>query len=171
LTAMARAALVVALLALSALAPVSAQAASAKQPWATVNVCDTKTHPDAIGIRALIPGAQRKTVRLFMRFRVQWKDPSDQMWHNLIDEGDSGYVAFGPSKDGLGREGGRLFPFDAPEAGKTLRLRGRVDFEWRIDGQVVKRAMALTSKGHRSAAGSDPKGYSAADCVLKGPAS
>lgn len=162
--AMARVTLVLALfLALAGAA--SAQAATAEKPWATVNVCDTKAHPNTIGIRALIPGAQRKQVRLFMRFRVQWKDRSDGLWHNLIDQGDSGFVGFGRSKKGLGREGGRLFPFKAP--GKPLRLRGRVDFEWRIGERVVKRDVALTEKGHRSGAGSDPKGYSAATCLLK----
>ena len=144
-----------------------AGAATVKEPWATVNVCDTKAHPDTIGIRALIPGAKRKEVRLFMRFRVQWKDPADGLWHNLIDKGDSGFVAFGRSKKGLGREGGRLFPFDAPTGGKSQLLRGRVDFQWRIGKRVVKRADALTEKGHHSTAGGDPKGYSAATCVLR----
>lgn len=143
----------------------SAQAATAQKPWATVNVCDTKAHPNTVGIRALIPGAQREQVRLYMRFRVQWRDAADGLWHNLIDQGDSGFIAFGRSKNGLGREGGRLFPFKAPA--KPLRLRGRVDFEWRIGQRVVKRDTALTAKGHRSGAGSDPKGYSAATCLLR----
>ncbi len=161
---MGRAVLVALLLAVLA-AP--AQAATAKHPWATVNVCDTDKHPDTIGIRALIPGSERKQVRLYMRFRVQWKDPTDGLWHNLIDQGDSGFVKFGRSKHGLGREGGRLFPFAAPKDGKVLRLRGRVDFQWRIGKRVVHRAHALTEKGHRSSAGSDPKGYSAATCLLR----
>jgi hypothetical protein len=143
----------------------TAQGATAQTPWATVNVCDTKAHPNTIGIRALIPGAKRKRVRLFMRFRVQWKDRTDGLWHNLIDQGDSGFVGFGRSKKGLGREGGRLFPFKEPR--KPLRLRGRVDFEWRIGKHVVKRDSELTEKGHRSGAGSDPKGYSAATCLLR----
>ena len=41
--------------------------------WATVNVCDTAKQPDAIGIRASMPGTP-KGARLSMRFRVQYRD-------------------------------------------------------------------------------------------------
>jgi hypothetical protein len=154
-------------LALVLVALVLPGAANAAVPevWATVNVCDTAKHPNAIGVRASMPGAQRKSVALYMRFRVQWKDPTDGLWHNLIDEGDSGYISVGRPKGGARRQGGYLFRFQAPA--KPLRLRGRVDFQWRIGKRVVRRDIALTAKGHRSGAGSDPKGHSAASCVLK----
>lgn len=152
-------------------ATTSVAAREGTQPWATVNVCDTAKHPNAIGIRASMPGAQRKRVRLYMRFRVQWRDPNDGLWHNLLEGrgGDSGYVALGRSKAGRGRQAGQLFRFEPPAAGAVQRLRGRVDFQWRIGRDVVRRETAVTEKGHRSAAGSDPKGYSAATCVLKAP--
>lgn len=159
---MARLALV---LLVGALAVPATASAAMPEVWATVNVCDTAKHPNAIGIRASMPGAKRKTVRLYMRFRVQWKDPTDGLWHNLIDQGDSGFISVGRPKDGARRQGGFLFPFEAPA--KPLRLRGRVDFEWRIGKRVVRADRALTEKGHRSGAGSDPKGYSAATCLLR----
>jgi len=163
--AMARGGLVLALVALL-LMPGPASAADADADvWATVNVCDTAKHPNAIGVRASMPGARRANVRLYMRFRVQWKDPTDGLWHNLIDQGDSGFISVGRPKDGARRQGGYLFRFQAPE--KPLRLRGRVDFQWRIGKRVIKRDVALTEKGHRSGAGSDPKGYSAATCMLR----
>jgi hypothetical protein len=62
-----------------------------------------------------------------------------------------------------------VFRYQAPKAGAPLLLRGRVDFEWRIGSKVVRRARAITAGGHKSAAGSDPKGYSAATCTLKAP--
>lgn len=139
--------------------------AAAPDVWATVNVCDTARHPNAIGVRASMPGARRTSVRLYMRFRIQWKDPADRLWHNLIDQGDSGYISVGRPKTSDRRQGGYVFRFQAPQ--KPLRLRGRVDFQWRIDKRVVRREFALTEKGHRSGAGSDPEGYSAATCVLR----
>lgn len=166
---MARSALAVALAAL-ALAPTGADAAAPK-PWATVNVCDTAKHPNTIGVRASMPGAERKRVRMYMRFRVQWRDRTDGRWHNLLEGrgGDSGWVSLGRSRKGRGRQAGQLFRFAAPEPGSPQVLRGRVDFQWRIGRDVVRHATAITEKGHRSAAGSDPKGHSAATCVLRAP--
>jgi hypothetical protein len=152
-------------LVLAALALPSAADAAVPDVWATVNVCDTAKHPNAIGVRASMPGAQRKTVKLYMRFRVEWKDPTDGLWHNTIGFGDSGFVNIGRPKDGGRRQAGYLFPLQKPT--KPQRLRGKVDFEWRIGKRVVRRERVRTDKGHRSGAGSDPKGYSAATCVLR----
>jgi hypothetical protein len=161
--------LVVAMLLALALAP-SASAADKprKLPlWATVNVCDTVKHPDAIGIRASMPGLPRKRARLYMRFRVQWRDPADELWHNILgDGGDSGFVKIGRGK--ATRQAGQIFRFESPGAGQTLRLRGVVDFRWKIRTKVVRHSRRITEKGHRSTAGADPKTFSAAFCELQG---
>jgi hypothetical protein len=154
---------------LAVCAPAGAAAKKPLQPWATVNVCDTAKHPDAIGIRASMPGAQRAKVRLYVRFRVLWRDSTDGLWHNLLKGGDSEWIALGRVKAGTARETGQIFRYEAPKAGAPLLLRGRVYFQWRIGRTVVKRELAYTAKGHRSAAGSDPKGYSAATCTLTTP--
>jgi hypothetical protein len=150
---------------LAALALPATSDAAVPEVWATVNVCDTAKHPNAIGIRASMPGAQRTSVRLYMRFRIEWKDRSDGLWHNTIGFGDSGFVNIGRPKDGGRRQAGYVFPLQKPT--KPLRLRGKVDFEWRIAKTVVRRERVRTAKGHRSGAGSDPKGYSAATCLLR----
>jgi hypothetical protein len=161
---MARAAAVCALLAVVLLVS-EGSAAERPQPWATVNVCDTAKHPNAIGIRASMPGRGRKGERMFVRFRVQWRDPADGLWHNLVEGGDSGFVRVGRSS-GV-RETGRIFRYEEPQAGSPQLLRGIVRFEWRRRGRVVKGLSRRTRAGHRSAAGSDPKGYSAATCRLR----
>ena len=164
-----RASLLALLAALVAAGPAVAAPQDALQPWATVNVCDTATHPNAIGVRASMPGARRTQVRLYVRFRVQWRDTADGLWHNLLTGGDSGWIALGRVKATAARQSGQVFRYQSPKRGTPLLLRGRVDFEWRIGRSVVRRERALTAKGHRSAAGSDPKGYSAATCTLKAP--
>ena len=116
---MARLGLAAVLAALIAACGATTATAAAPDVWATVNVCDTAKHPNAIGVRASMPGARRQRVRLYMRFRVQWKDPADGLWHNLIDEGDSGYIAVGRPKHGARRQGGYQFRFQAPD--KPLR--------------------------------------------------
>jgi hypothetical protein len=163
---MARAAVLSLLALLLAAAAASAATSPDRGPWATVNVCNTTKHPNAIGIRAAMPGDPRAGVRMQMRFRVQWRDPADHKWHNLLSGGDSGFVALGTAK--AGRETGQIFRYQPPAAGKTQTLRGAVQFRWVRHGKVLRHTQRVTQAGHKSSAGSDPKGFSAATCTLKG---
>src|SRR4051794_41784270 len=52
---------------------VPAPAAAARTPWATVNVCDTASNPDTIGIRGSMRGAVAAAPGLFMRFQGQYQ--------------------------------------------------------------------------------------------------
>ena len=150
-------ALLAALLVL-ALTPASA-AARDVAPWATVNVCDTAKQPDAIGIRASMPGTP-KGARLMMRFRVQYRDGTD--WKD-VEDADSGWQTVGMAK-GLPVEYGWGFTF-APTTAPTV-LRGVVRFRWRVGDRLPRQAEVATEAGHRSSAGADPAGYSAATCAL-----
>ena len=49
-----------------------------------------------------------------------------------------------------------------------MLLRGVVRFRWRQGDTLPRRAELATEAGHRSGAGADPAGYSAATCVLGG---
>ena len=138
--------------------------------WATVNVCDPATPPtdigaDTIGIRASMPGSRDGREKMFMRFRVQFLSDADSKWHNVTQGGDSGWTLVGPARY-KARQSGRNFRISPPEAKPTIQLRGKVNFEWRLKGEVVRRAATLTSKGHKSSAGSFPDGYSEAACTI-----
>jgi hypothetical protein len=145
----------------SLLAP-SVAAARDPEPWATVNVCDTAKQPDTIGIRASMPGTP-KGVRLSMRFRVQYKVDADT-WAD-VEDADSGWRVVGTAK-GVPVESGWSFSFAKPS--KAVTLRGVVRFRWRKGDTMPRSAEVATEGGHRSAAGSDPVGYSAATCALGG---
>ena len=147
--------------ALLALAPSAAQARDAT-PWATINVCDTAKQPDTIGVRASMPGSP-KGVRLSMRFRVQYK-VDENTWADVQDA-DSGWRALGVAK-GVPAESGWTFSFSKPD--KPVTLRGVVRFRWRKGDALPRTAEVATEGGHRSSAGSDPVGYSAATCGLGG---
>jgi hypothetical protein len=136
-------------------------AAHAKQApvWATVNVCDTAKQPDRIGIRASMPGTP-KGARLSMRFRVQYKAGED--WKDVQDA-DSGWVNVGLAR-GVPVEYGWSFTF-APSTQDTV-LRGVVKFRWRRGDTLPKQSEVATDAGHKSSAGADPAGYSAATCEL-----
>ena len=131
--------------------------------WATVNVCDTRGHPDTLGIRASMPGSGRQREQMFMRFSVQYYG-ADRRWHRAGRRSTSDFIELG-SAASRARQGGWTVRF----ARKTRRpqfLRGFVTFEWRVRGRVVRRARAATESGHPSSVGADPKGFSAATCRL-----
>ena len=150
---------VVVVLVVLALFPATA-AAKEVEPWATVNVCDTAKQPDAIGIRASMPGAP-KGARLSMRFRVQYRD-SEGEWVD-VEDADSGWRTVAVAR-GAAVESGWSFEFARPA--RTVVLRGVVRFRWRRGDTLPRHDEVATESGHRSSAGADPAGYSAATCVL-----
>jgi hypothetical protein len=136
-----------------------------KRLWATVNVCDTVGHPDSIGIRGSMPGSGDKAEVMFMRFQVQVFDQDDAHWHNLADA-DSGFVELGSGRSKT-RQSGNTFTITPPRAGADpYLLRGVVTFEWREDGEVVRRARKSTTTAHPNTAGSDPTSFTAATCSI-----
>src|SRR5262245_53840827 len=135
--------------------------ASARQAplWATVNVCDSPKQPDRIGVRASMPGTP-KGARLSMRFRVQYRAGDE--WRDVADA-DSGWVNVGVAR-GSQVEYGWSFTF--AKGTKSTLLRGVVRFRWRRGDALPRQAEEATEAGHRSSAGADPVGYSAATCAL-----
>jgi hypothetical protein len=140
--------------------------------WATVNFCDpaeppTGIAPNTIGVRASMPGSADGREIMFMRFRLQYLKDADMKWHNVTGAiSDSGWTRVGLARYNA-RQGGRYFFNVVPPAGKpSVLLRGKVNFEWRLRGEVVRRGAKLTSKGHRSSAGAFPAGYSEATCMI-----
>ncbi len=161
-----RAALLLAL-ALPALgAPSIASAASIKRSpvlWSTVDVCNTSRHPLTVGVRGSMPGSGVAKERMFMRFRLQYRNPAGA-WSYVGAQADSGYVPVGAATFPA-RQSGHSFQI-APRSGTTYVLRGVVSFEWRRGSRVVRHAQKATSAGRRTGPGSDPNGYSAAACTL-----
>jgi hypothetical protein len=136
-----------------------ASAAVAGALWATVNICNTSTHPDTIGIRASMPGTPRGA-RAAMRFEVDYKAPAG--WQRVTGT-DSGWRPVGIAR-GRALQSGWSFQFATPTQPTTLR--GVVRFRWRSHGRTVRSARRTTVAGHHSRTGGDPPGYSAATCAL-----
>jgi len=137
--------------------------------WATVNVCDPTMPPpglpDTIGVRASMPGSRDGREVMYMRFRIQFLSDADQKWHNVVQGGDPDWMRVGLARY-KARQSGRNFRITPPAGKPSLMLRGKVNFEWRLKGEVVRKAAALTTKGHKSSAGSVPEGYSEATCTI-----
>jgi hypothetical protein len=124
--------------------------------WATVNFCNTKSHPNTIGVRGQMPSLGF-AAKLVMQFRVQyWNGKAFTPVRGLSKTIALGSVTRGVYQAGVG------FPF-APHAGL---LRGMVTFEWRLGNRRVGQAMRSTRKGHPRADFGDPKGFSSGSCVI-----
>jgi hypothetical protein len=143
--------------------PASA-APAPKDLWATVNLCDTTTHPDMMGVRASMPGDAQHT-KMYMRFVAQYYDRTKQLWSDVKGSGISKWILVG-SGDFARRQGGYTFAFDTPKAGKTFVLRGAVDFKWTKGRRIARTAHVNTKGGHPGTKGADPKTYSAGLCEI-----
>lgn len=135
-----------------------------RQLWATVDICDTAAHPNTLGIRGSMPSDGHPHDAMFMRFRLQYLDGTSHGWIDLPKGGDSGFEALGAAL--AARQAGRNFQL-VPSAGRrSYTLRGVVTFQWRRGTRVVHSVTRPTSAGHRSIAGADPPGFSAATCTI-----
>ena len=135
-----------------------------RELWATVDVCNPTDQPNTIGIRGSMPGDGHAKDTMYMRFRVQYEDPATKKWLDLSKGGDSGLSKLGSGA--VARQGGFSVEL-APVAGRpAFTLRGYVMFQWRRGATVLESATRLTTPGHKSLAGADPRGFSAATCEL-----
>jgi hypothetical protein len=135
-----------------------------RQLWATIDVCAPKDQANTIGIRGSMPSDGHEKDAMYMRFIVQSLDTATKQWADLGKNADSGFVAVGSAKSI--RQAGRSFELVPASGSPPATLRGVVDFQWRRGKTIVGSASRITSAEHKSLAGADPEGYSAATCSL-----
>ena len=150
-----------------------ASANTAARPWATVNICDTFDSPDAMGIRASMPGNRRRQ-RMYMRFSAQWWSGQRQQWLD-VPRGTSPWIHAGSSRY-ASRQTGWTFDFETPPMGTAYILRGVVEFHWRAlqkgkgarraSWKLARRTTLLTRSNVRGVHGGDPPGTSKAMCMV-----
>ena len=153
--------------------------------WATVNICDTKGSPNALGIRTSVPG-NGSGERIWTRYTAQWWSGAAQEWKTVGGSGVSDWVYVGQA-DMSARQAGWTFRFVQPPAGSTYVMRGVVEVEWRDEVQsarrarrakrsrrahraqrvaVVRQRTLLTETGMQGVQGGDPAGTSKAMCLI-----
>jgi hypothetical protein len=161
------------MLALAALAvPSAAGAAPSPELWATVNICDTAGTPDAMGVRAAMPGDATRE-RMFVRFNAQWWSSSRRRWLAVRGNPRSPWIYVGRARF-ESRQAGWTFRFGAPSS--PVLLRAVADFEWRARKAsrhghaarwiAVMRRRRVTRAGVLGADGGDPPGTSLATCSI-----
>jgi hypothetical protein len=162
-----------ALLGALAVSPDAGAAPPPKGLWATVNICNTLTHPNQMGVRASMPGDGRRE-RMFMRFHAQYYDSNTKKWSDVKGTAASGWLFAGSARF-RARQAGYTFSFAPPKSGSAFVLRGVVDFQWRArrrtrSGQrrtVVVRTLHANTKGGHPSDGADPPGYTSGTCEIR----
>lgn len=137
---------------------------SSRLLWATVDVCNPRDQPETVGIRGSMPGDGNAKDMLYMRFRVQYLQTASKRWTYIAHGADSGLLKLGSAD--VSRQAGRSFQFAHAQGAPAFTLRGVVTFQWKHGSTVLLSTYRVTSAGHKSVAGADPKGYSAATCTL-----
>ena len=137
--------------------------APAPEPWATVNVCDTETRQNEIGIRGSMPGLARRT-RMYMRFRVQYLDDEGR-WRTVRAGADSGWRKVDTGRRGE-HDAGWTFEFEPRPSGGAWELRGMVSYQWRRARRVILRDRRFTEEGHPGTAGAEPAEFSDDTCAI-----
>ena len=155
------------LMALIACGSPAGASASSHDLWATVNVCDTPSARNVVGIRASMPG-NGTGERMYMRFEAQWYSPKRR---RFVPTGSSSrWISVGPARYQTS-QAGFSFQFADPPAGTAFVMRGKVSYEWRARrGKrwvIVRRATRMTKAGMRGVKGGDPDGRSDARCVMR----
>jgi hypothetical protein len=135
-----------------------------RELWATIDVCNPPDQRDYVGVRGSMPGDGHAHDKMYMSFRLQYLDATSKRWVDLASPKAPIYVYVGPGSSV--RQGGRSFQL-VPRSGKpAVTMRGVVTFQWRRGRTVLQSASRPTSAGHKSLAGADPSGFTAATCAL-----
>jgi hypothetical protein len=145
----------------SSLTPQQRALLASRQLWATIDVCNPSDQPYTVGIRGSMPGDGQARDKMYMSFRLQYMSSSLKRWVDLAGA-SSNFVAVGTGASA--RQGGRSFQLVAGNSAATLR--GVVSFQWRHGKSVIASGSRPTTSGHKSLAGADPPGYSAATCQI-----
>jgi hypothetical protein len=154
--------------------------------WATVNVCDTKDSPNALGVRTSVPG-NGTNQRIWARYTAQWWSGAKQKWLTVDGSGVTDWVLLGTA-DMSSRQAGWTFRFVQPPAGTTYVMRGVVELQWRDPTRATRRQRTrrahtrrarraqhaalvrertlLTKTGMKHVQGGDPAGLSKAMCLI-----
>ena len=99
-----------------------------------------------------------------MRFRIEYYDAGAKAWKAAGAGGNSGWRRVGKGRRTV--ETGYTFTFKPPSAGRTLELRGQVDFAWRAGSRTLASSHGRTLTGF--AAPGDPNRADSRDsCIIR----
>jgi hypothetical protein len=131
--------------------------------WSTIDVCNPSDQPNTLGVRGSMPGDGHAHDRMYMSFRVQYQDATTGRWIDLASS-HAAWIAVGGGASS--RQDGSSFQITPVTGRPAFALRGVVGFQWRRGGTVLLSVSRASSAGHKSLAGADPAGFTAATCSI-----
>ncbi len=126
--------------------------------WATFNICNSKHHPDVVGIRGQMPALGFNS-ELTMQVELRYWSDTDKRYEPLPSTEQT--ISLGTERTGV-HQGGISFQF-SPHSGT---LAGVVRFDWRLNSRSVGHAVRRTSTDHPDADRGDPAHFSAGKCEI-----
>jgi hypothetical protein len=142
----------------SQIATAVARVERSRKLWATVNICNTTSHPYVVGIRGQMPALGFNSL-LTMDIELRYWSVTEKRYKPLPHSRQT--ISLGTKRIGL-HQSGLSFQFD-PHAGT---LAGTVRFEWRLKRRSIGRTTRQTSAAHPDADQGDPAHFSAGKCAI-----
>jgi hypothetical protein len=129
--------------------------------WATINICNSRTHRYQIGVRGQMPSLGYLSTMSMTITLDAWSSTAHAFQPinspNAVDT-----VNLGPHTRGL-EQAGTIFPFTK---GETGLWNATIVFTWKRHGKVVGQTHRRTTAGHPTADFGSPPRYSAAQCRI-----
>jgi hypothetical protein len=129
----------------AAAAPQAADQTTAGPMWATVNFCDGPGSPNAMGVRASMPGIPEAD-EIRVQFLAQYWSQQKQSWLAVSGSSASPWIGTGSAIYDY-QQAGYTFRFDAPEPGKNFMVRAVANMQWLSGGKVVRTSQRVVRGG------------------------
>ena len=169
--------LLVAALTLAAAAPAAAKPPTRRQVaqavataekssslWATINICNSHTHRDQIGVRGQMPSLGLSAT-MSMTITLNAWSSTDKKFEPINSPNAVAHIPLGSdiTRFQVLQQGGTVFPF---QSGETGLWNASIVFTWKRQGKVVGQTKRRTTAGHHTADFGSPPRYSAKQCSI-----
>lgn len=140
-----------------------AVAAAEKSPglWATINICNSRTHRNQVGVRGQMPSLGF-SADMSMRITLNAWSSSQKKFIAIQSPNAVDTVKLGTHSRGL-EQAGTIYPF---QQGETGLWNATIVFTWKRHGKVVGTTHRRTTAGHHAADFGSPPRYSAKQCRI-----
>ncbi|MGH2896587.1 MAG: hypothetical protein ACRDPM_25415 [Solirubrobacteraceae bacterium] len=129
--------------------------------WATVNICDSRSFRNDIGVRGQMPTLGFSS-SLYMVIQVNYWAKGQHRFLPIQSGLASTRLSLGSTSRGL-QQDGAVFPFRA----HTGLLNATFTFIWTRGGKVIGQTVRRTTAGHTDADHGSPPHHSTAQCRIR----
>jgi hypothetical protein len=129
--------------------------------WATINVCNSRADPHAVGVRGQMPSLGLRS-RMSITVQLTSYSTATKRFIPIDTRYTRANIALGAHASGL-QQAGVIFPFPKTAIGDWAAA---VTFTWKRAGKLLGKTARATTAGHRDADYGSPPHYTAAACRM-----